>query len=84
MDDESDLPLATTTARSRRVLDVGDRGFARVARVKQEPPMDPDLADEFEIIPEDDESQGRIEATILRAWLQQAASMICPSSYSAL
>lgn len=47
-------------------------GFAWVARVIQELPMDPDLADEFKkIIPEDDESQRRIKATILRAWLQQ-------------
>ncbi len=53
MADESDLPLATTKARSRRVLDVGGRGFARVARVIQEPPTDRDVADEFKITPEE-------------------------------
>ncbi len=45
-------------------------GFAWVERVVQELPMDPDLADEFSPLPEDDESQRKIKQHILRSWLE--------------
>ncbi len=45
-------------------------GFAWVERVVQELPMDPDLADEFRPLPDDDESQRKIKKHILRSWLE--------------